>query len=75
MLENGHPVVVAVGALLKRHLEGLPAQLQHRITNATTEGLNSKVRAFKAAAREFRNFANYLTRILLFGGKLSLYPE
>jgi transposase len=55
-------------------LENLLTYLKHRITNAVTEGLNSKIQSIKSAARGFRNFKNYPTRILFFCGKLDLYP-
>ena len=63
-----------VAGLLKRHLEHLLTYLKHHITNAVTEGLNSKIQSIKSAARGFRNFKNYRTRILFFCGKLDLYP-
>ena len=63
-----------VARLLKRHLENLLTYLRHHITNAVTEGLNSKIQSIKSAARGFRNFQNYRTRILFFCGKLNLYP-
>ena len=66
--------MVAVAHMLKRHLENLLTYLKHRITNAVTEGLNSKIQSIKSAARGFRNFKNYRTRILFFCGKLNLYP-
>jgi transposase len=66
--------IVEVAHLLKRHLENLLTYLKHHITNAVTEGLNSKIQSLKAAARGFRNFANYRIRILFFCGKLNLYP-
>jgi len=66
--------MIAVARTLKRHLENLLTYLQHRITNAVTEGLNSKIQSIKSAARGFRNFKNYRTRILFFCGKLDLYP-
>ncbi|HWN10571.1 MAG TPA: ISL3 family transposase [Pyrinomonadaceae bacterium] len=66
--------VIDVARLLKRHLENLLTYLRHHITNAVTEGLNSKIQSLKSAARGFRNFANYRTRILFFCGKLNLYP-
>ena len=66
--------MVAVAQLLKRHLPNLQTYLKHRITNAVTEGLNSKIQSLKSAARGFRNFQNYRTRILFFCGKLDLYP-
>jgi transposase len=66
--------MIDVARMLKRHLENLLTYLEHPITNAVTEGLNSKIQNIKSAARGFRNFKNYRTRILFFCGKLSLYP-
>ncbi len=66
--------MVDVAQMLKRHLENLLTCLKPRITNAVTEGLNSKIQSIKSAARGFRNFKNYRTRILFFCGKLTLYP-
>ena len=66
--------LVEVGQMLKRHLENLLTYLKHHITNAVTEGLNSKIQSIKAAARGFRSFRNYRIRILFFCGKLDLYP-
>jgi len=48
--------------------------LRHPVTNAVTEGLNSKVQMIKSNARGFRSFDNYRIRILFFCGKLDLYP-
>lgn len=67
--------VIEVARMLKRHLENLLTYLRHRITNAVTEGLNSKIQSIKSAARGFRNFRNYRIRILFFCGKLDLYPQ
>ncbi len=47
-----------VAALLKRHLEHLLTYLKHHITNAVTEGPNSKIQSIKSVARGFRNFTN-----------------
>lgn len=66
--------MIDVAQMLKRHLENLLTCLKHHITNAVTEGLNSKIQSIKSAARGFRNFKNYRTRILFFCGKLDLYP-
>ena len=66
--------LIEVGQMLKRHLDNLLTYLEHRITNAVTEGLNSKIQSLKSAARGFRSFANYRIRILFFCGKLDLYP-
>lgn len=66
--------IIAVAHMIKRHFENIITYLQHPITNAVTEGLNSKIQALKANARGFRSFANYRTRILFFCGKLNLHP-
>jgi len=44
------------------------------VTNALTEGFNSRIQAIKADARGFRSFANYRIRILFHCGKLDLRP-
>lgn len=66
--------IIKVAKMLKRHFENIITYLRHPITNAVTEGLNSKIQAIKANARGFRSFENYRTRILFFCGKLDLYP-
>ena len=60
--------------MLLSHLSGLLNYIEHRITNAVAEGFNSRIQSIKAAARGFRRFANYRTRILFFCGKLDLAP-
>lgn len=66
--------IIEAAKTLKRHLSGILAYLRHHITNAVTEGLNSKIQAIKFNARGFRNFQNYRIAILFHCGKLSLYP-
>jgi len=63
-----------VARTLKERLANLLTYFTHRITNAVTEGLNGKIQQLKAAARGFRSFANYRTRILFFCGDLDLLP-
>lgn len=60
--------------MLKRHLPHLLTYFQSYITNAVSEGLNSKIQALKAAARGYRSFANYRISILFHCGKLHLLP-
>ena len=64
-----------VVVMLKNHLQSLLAYFRHRITNAQSEGFNSRVQAIKFAARGFRSFENYRIRILFYCGKLNLLPE
>ena len=66
--------IIAAAKTLKRHLEGLLSYCEHKITNAATEGLNSKIQNIKASARGFRNFKHYRIAILFHCGKLELYP-
>ena len=66
--------IIKVAKMLKRHFANIITYLRHPITNAVTEGLNSKIQAIKANARGFRSFWNYRTRILFFCGKLELQP-
>ena len=60
--------------MLKRHLDNLLTYVKHKITNAMTEGFNSKIQGLKTNARGFRSFASYRVRILFFCGKLDLLP-
>lgn len=66
--------IVKVARMLKKHLKGLLSYFKYPITNAVSEGLNSKIQSIKSSARGFRNFANYRTRILFGCGKLDLSP-
>ena len=63
-----------VARMLRKHLGNILTYFDCYITNAFSEGINSKIQAIKANARGFRNFKNYRTRILFFCGKLSLAP-
>jgi transposase len=68
------PQLKAVAKMLRSHLERLLNYIVYPITNAVTEGFNSKIQALRHAARGFRSFANYRVRILFCCGKLSLLP-
>ena len=64
-----------IARMLKNHLGGLLSYFRHRVTNAITEGFNSRIQSVKSAARGFRNFANYRLRILFYCGKLEMMPH
>lgn len=64
----------SVAKMLERHLDNILTYFDSYITNAVSEGLNSKIQSLKSSARGFRNFQNYRTRILFFCGKLALHP-
>lgn len=59
---------------LRRHLHGLLSWFAHPITNAFNEGINSLIHVIKSAARGFRSFPNFRTRILFHHGKLDMAP-
>jgi transposase len=58
----------------KNHLYGILNYFAHRITNAMTEGLNSKIDTIWNAARGFRNKKRFRTAILFHLGGLDLAP-
>jgi transposase len=59
----------------KRHLLNLINYHHYRVTNATAEGLTSRIQAINANAGGFRSFQNFRVRILFFLGKLDLGPD
>jgi hypothetical protein len=67
--------IVKVARMLKRHLPGLLSYFNYRITIAASEGFNSAIQALKYAARGFKSFKNYRTRIMFFCGRLNLRPQ
>lgn len=67
--------IVKVAKMFKKHLDRIVTWFQYPITNAAAEGFNSRIQSLKSAARGFRNFDNYRTRILFFCGKLQLKPD
>ena len=66
--------IIRVAKMIKRHFENIITYIKHPITNALSEGMNSKIQTIKSNARGFRNFANYRIRILFYCGKLNLHP-
>jgi transposase len=64
-----------VARMLKAHLPNILTYLKHRITNALTEGFNSKIQWIKSTARGFANRDNFRIAILFHCGGLDLYPH
>ncbi len=56
------------------HLPGLLAYVRHRITNATAEGINSKIQMLKSNARGLPKFRTLRIRVLFHCGGLDLSP-
>ncbi len=67
--------MVEKAKMLKRHLPQLLSYFRQRITNAMSEGFNSRIQSIKSSARGFRAFENYRVRILFYCGKLDMIPH
>ena len=61
-----------VARMLKKHLPGILAYVRHRITNATAEGLNSKIQNLRSNARGLPKFETFRIRVLFHCGGLDL---
>ena len=63
-----------VARMIDGHWPEILNYITHRITNAASEGLNSRIQAIKSAARGFRSFVNHRIRILFHCGRLDMQP-
>jgi len=59
---------------LEKRLEQVIRFCEHRITTATSEGINSKISSAQHRAAGYRNFNRLKQAILFFCGGLKLYP-
>jgi transposase len=59
---------------VRRHIDNILTYYQHPVTNAMSEGLNSKIQKIKSMACGFRNIENFKTAIYFRCGGLALYP-
>jgi transposase len=59
---------------VRRHINNILTYYQHPVTNAMSEGLNSKIQKIKSMACGFRNIENFKTAIYFRCGGLDLYP-
>jgi transposase len=64
-----------VARMLKRRLQNVLTYVEHRITNAQSESLNSKIQWIKYTARGFRSREGFRNAIYFHCGGLDLYPE
>jgi len=67
--------IIEAAKTLKRHLANLLTYCKHRITNATCEGINSKIQMIKLMACGYRNREHYKAAIYFHCGGLDLYPR
>ncbi len=66
--------MLEVARTLKRRFENIVTYLHHRVTNAASESINSKIQWVKYTARGFRNKNNFRAAILFHCGGLDLAP-
>lgn len=66
--------VIEAARTIQRHLPNVMTYFTHRITNAVSEGLNSKIQTIKKRAYGFRNREHFKTAIYFHCGGLDLYP-
>ena len=59
---------------IRRHIDNVVTYYQHPVTNAMSEGLNSKIQKIKSMACGFRNPEHFKTAIYFHCGGLDLYP-
>jgi transposase len=64
-----------VAKTLNRHWQGIASAISRKVTNACTEGINSKIEKIKRGAYGFRSRISLRTAILFHCGGLDLYPK
>ena len=63
-----------VARMVKRHLGGILNAIEHGVTNARLEGINTVVQWLKRSARGFRSRERFRNAIYFHLGGLDLYP-
>jgi transposase len=69
------PPMIQAAKTLNNHLTNIMTYFKHHISNATAEGLNSKIQMVKEMACGFRNRDHYKTAIYFHCGGLDMYPR
>ena len=67
--------VIEKARMMYKYLHNILTYFEHPITNAVSEGLNSKIQTIKKMAYGFRNREHFKTAIYFHCGGLQLYPE
>jgi transposase len=60
--------------MFRKYLRQILTYFRHRITNAVSEGLNSKIETIRKKTYGFRNREHFKTAIYFHCGGLNLYP-
>lgn len=66
--------LIVVARMFRKYSAKILTYFRHRITNAVSEGLNSKIQTIKKKAYGYRNRKNYKIAIYFHCGGLNLYP-
>jgi transposase len=66
--------LIEVARMFRKYSAKILTYFRHRITNAVSEGLNSKIQTIKKKAYGYRNRKNYKIAIYFHCGGLNLYP-
>jgi transposase len=61
--------------MVRKYLWGIVNAIVHKVTNAKTEGMNSKIQKIKRMACGFRNRQRFRNAIYFHLGGLDLYPR
>ena len=64
-----------VARMVKGHLDGIVNAIYHGVTNARSEGINSRIQWIKYTARGFRNRERFRNAIYFHLGGLDMAPE
>lgn len=64
-----------VARMIQQHLDGIVNAIVHDITNARSEGINSRIQWIKYTARGFRNRERFRNAIYFHLGGLDMTPE
>jgi len=64
--------IKAKARMIKNHLPNILTYFKHFISNAASEGMNSKIQTVKANARGYRSFDGFRNSILFYCGKLDM---
>lgn len=64
-----------VARMIKRHLTGILNAIEHGVTNARLEGINTVIQGLKRTARGFRSRHRFRNAIYFHLGGLDLYPD
>lgn len=72
---SGLQPMIDKAKMIKARLSNILTYLKYRVTNATTEGLNSKIQWIRYTARGFRSREHFKMAIYFHCGGLDLYPR